>query len=99
MFEWFEPSLEHHREEFQRLGRRQVQIVLALPVCITILAVLVGVLYPGHLTEPLVEWALLAFVFLGIGSIGFLEIKKAMVFRKDLHERRHNSEGGSPDRP
>jgi hypothetical protein len=76
--------LAANKQEFQRLKRDQIRIVALTPVCALGYGVLVAVL-----AEPeWADWLPVPLVFLAIGAIGWLEIKKLAVFRKDLRERR-----------
>lgn len=79
-----EPSLQHHRERFDRLKRHQVRLAVG------------AILAPMVFVWPLIlfvedEWVeRILLVYLGAFFVvyGVLEIRKAIVFREDLHDQR-----------
>ena len=88
-----EPQLAHHRAEFERLGRHQRVTVALMP-----LAGGLGYFLLRSLSVP--GWAyysLMAIVVLGIGAIGFYEVRRTIVFYRDLRERRTLDEGADAD--
>jgi hypothetical protein len=82
----FEPSFEKNREEFKRLHRYQVLAVIAGVLCGFLLLLVVASLHAGN--SPWVPWAALSLVVIGGIVIGALEVKKTLVFRRDLLEQR-----------
>jgi uncharacterized membrane protein len=82
----FEPVLEHHRHAYARYERqKRLTFVIGLLVLLLIgvLIVLVG-------AGDWVVWAMsLWFASLFVG-IGWFEVRKTVVFRRDLHERQRN---------
>lgn len=81
----FEPQLDHNLADFRRMSRGQLRILLASPVCGVIVFTLVAVLALPRWAEGLAFIALLGSA--GIG-LGVLEIKKIIIFRRDLRELR-----------
>lgn len=78
-----EPVLEHNRKEHDRLHRYQIRIVVsALPGALLI-GLMVVLLGDGRWAE----WATISLVTAALLIMGILELKKTLVFRRDLHEQ------------
>jgi hypothetical protein len=79
----FEPMLEPYKTEFQRLHRIQKRLVFAAPVAI------VGLVFPmlllGYLDST--EWVVLPALFIGMAWMAVLEVKKTLLYRRDLMDR------------
>ena len=86
-----EPQLDHHRRQFEQLGRRQRLLVLGTPLLAAVLLVTLALTSAPDWTDFL----LVVLVFLVISAIAVLEIQRVLVFRRDLKERM----GGATDRP
>jgi UDP-N-acetylmuramyl pentapeptide phosphotransferase/UDP-N-acetylglucosamine-1-phosphate transferase len=79
-----EPQQAHYRAEFRRLCRYQALTVIGgFFAALGFGAVIVLVSPPEW-----VQWLAVPLVFVGIGAIGLLEVRKTLVFRRDLRERR-----------
>ncbi|HEX9632521.1 MAG TPA: hypothetical protein VGA02_08635 [Gemmatimonadales bacterium] len=86
-----EPQLDHHRRQFEQLGRRQRLLVLGTPLLAAVLLVTLALTSAPDWTDFL----LVVLVFLVISAIAVLEIQRVLVFRRDLKERM----GGATDGP
>lgn len=78
----FEPQLEHNRSAFNSLTKRKWRAVLFLLAMIVPISVLVA-MFPDS------AWYI-APVFLSVASgvVIFYEVKKTLIFRRDLREQR-----------
>ena len=83
-----EPQLRHNREEFERLGRLQRLIVLGAPVGGAALITSLVVLSAPSWTNYLLFVLAIAIVV----AEGVLELRRVLVYRRDVRERR-----GSPE--
>jgi hypothetical protein len=86
-----EPQLDHHRQRFEQLGRRQRLLVLGAPLLAAVLLVTLALTSAPDWTDFL----LVVLAFLVIGAIAVLEIQRVLVFRRDVRERA----GGASDGP
>ncbi|MDH5761280.1 MAG: hypothetical protein OEZ65_17080 [Gemmatimonadota bacterium] len=81
----FEPQLRHNREEFDRLLRRKRQVLVAsIPLASLPLAIPVML----RTSPEVVVHALIGYYAVVFSIFGYLEIRRVMVFRRDLRERR-----------
>lgn len=87
----FEPHLEHNREEFQRLKRLEIGVALGGIASAFLFAMLVALLSPPRW----VEWLGLPLVFAVLIALVALEVRKTLVFRRDLRERRAHKDSDS----
>lgn len=78
------PVLDHNRREFERLGRRRWQFAAVALVGIVVLTVAL----PKELWEKVwwPAWILICAVFV------LLEIRRGLVFRRDLRERKNKGD-------
>lgn len=86
------PFFKDNREEFDRLHRRQIYIVIGSGPGAFVLAmafILLG-------ATQWIQWVAVPLVFVIIGLIGVLEVMKLLVFRKDLREQRESCEAEPP---
>lgn len=80
----FEPQLAHHRAAFRRLRRHQRLVVIGgFFAAIGFGAVIVLVSPPEW-----AQWLAVPLLFICMGAIVLLEVRKTLVFRRDLRERR-----------
>ena len=77
-----EPQLQHNREQYDRLLRRKRQLLV-----IAVLSV-----FPITLLVPDDAWipAWIGLVILVGCAFAFLEIRRVLIFRRDLRERRED---------
>ena len=87
----FEPLLKHNRDEFERLKRSHIQVVVAGLILAFVLG---GSLMLFVYSAPWIKWVAILYLVAFGGVIGVLEIKKALVFLRDVGERER---GGSRD--
>ena len=83
----FEPELPHNRAEFDRLGRLKLW---GLPVTVVVgmaFVLSVYVLFPDISDERMAVIGTGPLAAYGI-FLGYLEFKRAIIFRRDLRERR-----------
>lgn len=80
-----EPVLPHNLAHFKRLGRYQMGILITAPVCGTALWIAIVFLRAPSWVESVLVMVVLG---LSAGAIVVLEVKKTLLFRKDLHESR-----------
>jgi hypothetical protein len=93
LFELFEPTLEHNRDQFRRLSRRQLYVLFG-----SFLSAVLFLTFAAIVSAPgWVLYVLLPLVFFAGGAMGVLEIQKVIVFRRDLRERRDVSATRSSD--
>jgi hypothetical protein len=85
-----EPQLKHNRYEFERLNDLQNDVVAGGVVVGFALGALLFVLYPA----PWFGWVAIPTVLALVAAIVVLEIKKTLVFFRDVGERER---GGSRD--
>jgi hypothetical protein len=93
-----EPYLTHNRAEFARLKRLQVGFMVAAPGGGLLLA-LVAAITPIHLPY---DWFMMSLVIVALIGMGVMEVRKVLVFRRDLRELRDgrapaSSTGGRKD--
>ena len=94
LFELFEPTLEHNRDQYRKLNRRKLYVLFG-----SVLSAFVFLTLAAIVSAPAwVLYVLLPLVFLVIVAMGVLEIQKVIVFRRDLRERRDVPETQSTDR-
>jgi hypothetical protein len=87
----FEPVLEHHREEFQRL--KGLQIMVAVGTFLGGMATGLGAVVLA--TPELAKW--LWWAWLGAFGLVFvvIEFRKVSVLRRDVRERQESGGAGS----
>jgi uncharacterized membrane protein YfcA len=78
-----EPQLKHNRYEFERLNDLQNDVVVGGVVMGIVLGALLFVLYPA----PWFGWVAIPTVLALVAVIVVLEIRKALVFFRDVRER------------
>lgn len=78
-----EPVGEQDRREYRRLHRAQKRLVLLGPALV--IATIPVLVFLDWLHRA--EWVVLPIVFGGIAWIAILELRKTLVFRRDLNER------------
>lgn len=87
----FEPVLVHNLEAYKKLERAQIQFMIAAMLSPFVLVSVMLWLVPFEWMKTVTVGYLVVF-----GSIfGFLEIKKTLIFRRDLREQRERSTEGS----
>jgi hypothetical protein len=84
-----EPYFEHNRKEFDKLQRRQI-LTCVLSVAAAAVFLLVSVVLIGN--RKFAEWGLYSLLATGFVILGILEVKRTLVFRRDLREQRENHE-------
>ena len=86
------PVLPHNRNRFNRLTTYQILMIPVSMACVFAVGALLIALRLPHW----VPWSTIAVVFLSLAAMGALELRKTLLFRRDLQERR---ESGTDDRP
>jgi hypothetical protein len=78
--ERLEPQLRHNRKESEELGRRKRQLLIAM----------VFLAFPLTLIVPRGPAGLALGILIGLtaAAVLFIEVKRVLVFRRDLRERR-----------
>ena len=76
---WFEPQLEHNREEDARLRHRKWQALAVVLLSALPFALLVPV--------DVAPFASFAFLLITFSAFLYLEFRRFQVFRRDLRER------------
>ena len=87
----FEPVLDHNRQEYARLQRKQSAFLVGSLAAAIPLVVLIA-LFAVDYAEPISY----SYLILGFVVQGFFEIKKTIVFRRDLIEQRDHGQTDQP---